>query len=91
VEVLPTAEPLRQPAGGRLHWRVGDVALSATRFQVSDSRRFQLFPRHPRSIVRLPQLPEPASELALRIEAPRAGDLDRLGTVRIVEMPVACR
>jgi len=91
VEILPTAEPLRQPAGGRLHWRAGDVAVGATRFQVSDSRRFRLFPRHSRSIVRLPELPEPASELALRLESTRAGDLDRLRTVRIVEMPPACR
>lgn len=68
---------------GSLSWRHRDVA----RFNVSDSRRFLIFPGQAETAVRLPAARPPLAELGLRIEAARLADL---AEVRVVEMPEAC-
>ncbi len=81
VEIL--AEPGSR-VEGRLRWRHDGIG----RFNVSDSRRFEIFPGNRRTIVRLPALPEPPAEIELRLET--AAPTARL-EVRVVESPSTCR
>jgi hypothetical protein len=81
VEIL--AAP-GQRSGGSLRWRHAGIG----RFNVTDSRFFEIFPGNGRTVVRLPALPQPLTEIELRLEtgAPAA-----LREVRVVESPTACR
>jgi hypothetical protein len=81
VEIL--AEP-GQRSGGSLRWRHAGIG----RFNVTDSRFFEIFPGNGRTVVRLPALSQPLTEIELRLEtgAPAA-----LREVQVVELPKICR
>ncbi len=79
VEIL--AEP-NQRFGGRLWWRHDGIG----RFNITDSRRFELFPGNRRSVVRLPDFLESLHEIELRIETAAP-----VREVRVVESADDCR